>query len=58
MTKKYENGKLYFEDDLKTNIENGDSNYLDLLNEADEYVKKNNLSFPEEPEERNFLSDH
>ena len=58
MTKKYENGKLYFEDDLKTNIENGDRNYLDLLNEADEYVKKNNLSFPEEPEARNFLSDH
>ena len=58
MTKKYENGKLYFEDDLKTNIENGDRNYLDLLNEADEYVKKNNLSFPEEPQARNFLSDH
>ena len=58
MTKKYENGKLYFEDDLKTNIENGDKNYLDLLDEADEYIKKNNLSFPEEPQARNFLSDH
>ena len=58
MTKKYENGKLYFSDDLKKNIENGDKNYLDLLNEADEYIKKNNLSFPEEPQARNFLSDH
>ena len=58
MTKKYENGKLYFSDDLKKNIENGDKNYLDLLNEADEYIKKNNLSFPEEPEARNIISEH
>ena len=40
MTKKFESGKLYFEDDLKTNIEHGDRNYLDLLDEADEYIKK------------------
>ena len=58
MTKKYENGKLYFSDDLKKNLENGDKNYLDLLNEADEYIKKNNLSFPEEPEARNIISEH
>jgi len=58
MTKKYENGKLYFSDDLKKNIENGDKNYLDLLDEADEYIKKNNLSFPEEPEARNIVSEH
>ena len=56
--KKYENGKLYFSDDLKKNIENGDKNYLDLLDEADEYIKKNNLSFPEEPETRNIISEH
>jgi len=58
MTKEYKNGNLYFEDDLKMNIKNGDKNYLGLLNEADEYIKKNDLSLPEEPEARNFVSDH
>ena len=36
--------------DLTDNIIAGDKNYLGLLNEADDYIAKNNLDFPEEPE--------
>jgi putative flavoprotein involved in K+ transport len=43
---------LYFANDLKHNITNGDKNYLSLLDEADDYVKKNNINLPEEPEAR------
>ena len=52
LTKKFENGILYFANDLKKNIEEGDKNYLSILDRADEYIKKNNLEFPEEPEAR------
>ena len=57
LTKVFKNGYLYFDDDLKNNIANGDKNYLSLLDEADRYVEKNNLNFPEDPEARNFDSD-
>ena len=49
MTQKYENGKLYFESDLKNNLNMGDKSYLSVLKQADEYIEKNNLDFPEEP---------
>jgi putative flavoprotein involved in K+ transport len=52
LTTEFKNGHLYFADDLKHNITNGDKNYLSLLNEADEYVRKNNLKLPDEPEAR------
>ncbi len=58
MTKEYKNEKIIFENDLKENIINGDNNYLSLLDEADEYIKSNNLDFPEEPEARKFEKDH
>ena len=58
MTKEYKNEKIIFENDLKENIINGDINYLSLLDEADEYIKNNNLDFPEEPEARKFEKDH
>ena len=58
MTKEYKNEKIIFENDLKENIINGDKNYLSLLDEADEYIKSNNLDFPEEPEARKFAKDH
>jgi len=58
MTKEYQNEKIFFQNDLKENIVNGDKNYLSLLDEADEYIKNNNLDFPEEPEARKFEKDH
>jgi len=57
MTHEFKNGKIYFANDLKENIINGDKNYLSLLDEADAYIQKNNLDFPEEPEARVFDSD-
>ena len=48
---------MYFANDLKKNIEEGDKNYLSILDRADEYIKKNNLEFPEEPEARIIESD-
>ena len=58
MTKEFKNEKIFFENDLKENIYNGDKNYLSLLDEADEYIKKNNLDFSEEPKARQFEKDH
>lgn len=45
-------GVLHFADDLRTNVENGDANYLSMLDEADAYVTRNGLDLPEEPEAR------
>jgi len=57
MTKNFKEGKLLFENDLKINLDNGDKNYLSVLDQADEYIKNNNLDFPEEPEARIITSD-
>ena len=46
----YDNGVLRFMDDLRTNIDDGDRRYLDLLEEADAYVATNSLNLPAEPE--------
>ncbi|WP_309131266.1 NAD(P)/FAD-dependent oxidoreductase [Brevibacterium sp.] len=46
----FADGKLQVRDDLATNIARGDENYLSLLREADEYVERNGLDLPEEPE--------
>lgn len=56
-TTSYKDGKLIFSDDLKENVGKGDANYLSLLDEADEYIKQNGVSLPEEPEARQFLPD-
>ncbi|MEP9392723.1 NAD(P)/FAD-dependent oxidoreductase [Gordonia sp. VNQ95] len=45
-------GVMTFADDLRTNIEAGDANYLSMLDEADAYVARNGLDLPEEPEAR------
>lgn len=45
-------GVLHFADDLRANVENGDANYLSMLDEADAYVTRNGLDLPEEPEAR------
>jgi len=57
LTAKYENGKLFFNNDLKYNLDNGDKSYISILDQADEYIKKNNLNFPEELEARIIESD-
>ena len=52
MTQAYENGILTFANDLKDNIAHGDKNYISVLEEADEFVRRNNLNLPEDPEAR------
>lgn len=51
-TASFANGTMRFNPDLRTNIENGDANYLGLLDEADAYVLRNGLDLPEEPNAR------
>jgi putative flavoprotein involved in K+ transport len=48
----FDDGVLHFADDLRTNVESGDANYLSMLDEADAYVTRNGLDLPEEPEAR------
>ncbi|WP_417691270.1 flavin-containing monooxygenase [Roseibium sp.] len=49
-TQAYRDGTLQIAEDLKSNIEAGDANYLALLQEADAYVTRNGLDLPAEPE--------
>jgi putative flavoprotein involved in K+ transport len=49
------NGQLHFASDLQTNIENGDRNYLSVLDEADAYAAAHHLDLPEEPDARRLL---
>ena len=48
MTQSYSDGKIRFQPDLAQNVAEGDENYLSLLAEADAYVAKEGLDFPEE----------
>ena len=57
LTKKFKDGFLYFANDLKESITKGDKNYLSVLDKADDYVARNNLDLPEEPEARIIVSD-
>lgn len=50
----FRDGVLHFADDLRTNIQNGDRNYLSVLDEADAYAEANGLDLPEELEARNL----
>jgi putative flavoprotein involved in K+ transport len=56
-TKSFADGKVTFEEDLLENLNNGDENYLSLLDEADAYIASNNLDLPEEPEARRVFPD-
>jgi putative flavoprotein involved in K+ transport len=51
----YRAGRLHFAHDLAANIENGDRNYLSVLDEADAYARAQGLDLPEDPEARHFL---
>lgn len=52
MTSSFKDGVLEFAPDLKSNIVEGDANYLSLLDEADAYVTRNDIDLPEEPDAR------
>ncbi|MCR2764259.1 NAD(P)/FAD-dependent oxidoreductase [Microbacterium sp. zg.B48] len=49
-TESYRNGVVRFSAGLRADIENGDADYLSLLREADDYIARNGLELPEEPE--------
>lgn len=48
----FDGGVMRFANDLRRNIENGDANYLSVLDEADAYIERNGIDLPEEPEAR------
>lgn len=54
-TSSFSNGVVHFNDDLAKNILAGDDNYRSLLDMADEYIARNQLDLPEEPEARHLL---
>ncbi|MGY4647258.1 flavin-containing monooxygenase [Mycobacterium sp. URHB0021] len=53
----FDGGIMRFAPDLRLNIDNGDANYLSMLDEADAYLARNGLDLPEEPEARVFGPD-
>ncbi|HBT34070.1 MAG TPA: FAD-dependent oxidoreductase, partial [Pusillimonas sp.] len=57
LTNKFENGKVSFKSDLVQNLNNGDANYLALLDAADAYIERNGLDLPQEPEARKVIAD-
>ncbi|MCM3896076.1 MULTISPECIES: flavin-containing monooxygenase [Gordonia] len=46
----FDAGTMTFASDLRTNIENGDATYLAMLREADDYIERNGLDLPAEPQ--------
>lgn len=56
-TKSFKNNVMHFASDLAKNIANGNAYTLSLLDQADAYVIRNGLEFPEEPEARKVLPD-
>ena len=52
MTARFESGTLHFANDLGDTLASGDANYLAMLDAADEYVVRNGLDLPEDPEAR------
>ena len=51
-TESFENGVMHFATDLSENIAQGNANTLSVLDEADAYIVRNGLDFPEEPQAR------
>ena len=52
-----DDGVASFKSDLTENIKYGDKYFLNLLDAADDYVIRNNLDLPEEPQAREFPAD-
>lgn len=57
MTKSYRDGLISFQADLADNIAKGDRNYLAYLDSADDFVARNKLDLPEEPQARIIPAD-
>lgn len=57
LTESFADGRARFRDDLAGNIANGDANHLAMLDAADDYIRRNGLDLPEEPEARRRLPD-
>ena len=57
MTQSFEQQKIKFADDLKTNLDIGDEALMQFLDDADAYVLNNGLDLPAEPELRHALPD-
>lgn len=51
-TRNFDHGRVTFESDLAENIALGDENYLSLLDAADDYIARNGLDLPPEPDAR------
>ncbi|MGR4067502.1 flavin-containing monooxygenase [Billgrantia sp. C5P2] len=51
-TRAFAGGKVIFESDLADNLAAGDENYLSKLDAADDYIRRNGIDLPEEPEAR------
>ncbi len=51
-TESYHDGVLRFANDLAENIESGNRNTWSVLDEADAWIARNGMDFPEEPEAR------
>lgn len=56
-TEAYRDGALTFAPDLADNVARGDANLLALLDEADDYVARNGLDLPEDPQARKIGPD-
>jgi len=56
-TESYTNGIIAFAADLAGNVRRGDTNYLSVLDEADDYIVRNGIDLPPEPEARQLGSD-
>jgi len=56
-TQSFKNNVMYFAPDLTKNIAGGNAYTLSLLDQADDYVIRNGLNFPLEPEAREVLPD-
>ena len=52
MANTYENGALTFVDDVRKNVDAGDANYNQLLDDADAYVAAMGLDLPLDPDAR------
>lgn len=57
MTASYQDGVVSFADDLAENLNNGDANYLSVLDEADAYVARNGLDLPPDLDARTTVPD-
>ena len=56
-TESFSEGGIRFASDLAHNITRGNANTLSVLDEADAYIIRNGLDFPEEPEAREVGAD-